>query len=436
MYHTSVRLITPISRQDSATDSEMDGVESLRQELQNALAHLYDPDFRLPELLQRVMLGHQGRDGGLAQTEIISLVEEMEPHSVVPRTSRPWRQFGVLYHRFVLGLTQDESARRLHMSVRSIQRVQREAVHVLATRLWERHTREDQPEASHIGEVRPQLTDLAQPSAPLSRWHAQVREEVASLSRSTEDAETTIGAAIDGALRVARMVPSCLGIELSADETAPGLVADVHPSILREIVLASIEALARLSPNGKVTLSAEPFGGEGRITIAARPVPEETSIDISLAQELAATQGGSIGYDHDGDSARLTVQLPLADRPREQLAILAVDDNVDLVSLFASYCAGTAYEIIHVREGGGVLEAIETHRPAIILLDVLLPDVDGWDLLVELRANPASASIPLIVCSVITDEQLALALGAAEYLQKPVWRQQLLDALDRCLNRD
>jgi CheY-like chemotaxis protein len=71
----------------------------------------------------------------------------------------------------------------------------------------------------------------------------------------------------------------------------------------------------------------------------------------------------------------------------------------------------------------------------VILLDVLLPDVDGWGLLVDLQTDPASREIPVILCSVTRDERLALSLGADLYLPKPVWRQQLLGALDDVLNQ-
>jgi len=65
---------------------------------------------------------------------------------------------------------------------------------------------------------------------------------------------------------------------------------------------------------------------------------------------------------------------------------------------------------------------------------VMLPDMDGWDLLRKLHASPFCAGTPVIVCSVMADKKLALALGATTCLRKPVWRQQLLDAFQHALS--
>jgi len=60
-----------------------------------------------------------------------------------------------------------------------------------------------------------------------------------------------------------------------------------------------------------------------------------------------------------------------------------------------------------------------------------LPDIDGWELLTNLREHPATRSLPVIVCSVVREEELALALGAARYVPKPVRRQEFIQALDQ-----
>ena len=65
----------------------------------------------------------------------------------------------------------------------------------------------------------------------------------------------------------------------------------------------------------------------------------------------------------------------------------------------------------------------------------MLPDIDGWALLSHLHENPTTHSVPIIVCSVIQQDELALALGAAICLTKPVWRSDFVRALDRAAAR-
>jgi len=64
-------------------------------------------------------------------------------------------------------------------------------------------------------------------------------------------------------------------------------------------------------------------------------------------------------------------------------------------------------------------------------LDVMLPGIDGWELLGQLREHPQTSCIPVVVCTILPQEPLALALGAAAFLRKPVSREALLSALDR-----
>jgi len=66
-------------------------------------------------------------------------------------------------------------------------------------------------------------------------------------------------------------------------------------------------------------------------------------------------------------------------------------------------------------------------------VDVMMPGVDGWELLGRLRQHPLTGHIPIVVCTVLTQEELALSLGASDFLPKPVARQAFLEALDRQL---
>ncbi len=69
-----------------------------------------------------------------------------------------------------------------------------------------------------------------------------------------------------------------------------------------------------------------------------------------------------------------------------------------------------------------------------IVLDIMLPDIDGWELLTNLHEYPGTRAIPVIICSVVKQEELAEALGAALYVAKPVMRKQFIEALDTVFN--
>ena len=84
-----------------------------------------------------------------------------------------------------------------------------------------------------------------------------------------------------------------------------------------------------------------------------------------------------------------------------------------------------------VRDPTQAVKVAEAATPAAILLDVMLPGVDGWELLGRLREHPQMQEVPVIVCTILPQERVALTLGAAAFLRKPVSREALLAALDQ-----
>ncbi len=73
----------------------------------------------------------------------------------------------------------------------------------------------------------------------------------------------------------------------------------------------------------------------------------------------------------------------------------------------------------------------ELNHPKVIVLDVMMPGVDGWEVLQRLRQNPTTADIPIIVCTILAQEELALSLGVDDFLRKPVSQQSFLNALNQ-----
>jgi CheY-like chemotaxis protein len=114
----------------------------------------------------------------------------------------------------------------------------------------------------------------------------------------------------------------------------------------------------------------------------------------------------------------------------ERLPVLVIDDNADTLQLLQRYASGTRYHLISARDPRRALELAAEFSPQIIVLDVMMPDVDGWEVLARLRQHPLVDRTPIIVCTILAQKELALALGADAFLHKPVSRQGFLAALD------
>ena len=177
-----------------------------------------------------------------------------------------------------------------------------------------------------------------------------------------------------------------------------------------------------------------------------------TGLGLALVQRLTEMHGGGVSVESEvGKGSRFTVSLPWqapgpieeAVRPAHDGAELAesgtpgvaihqaliIEDSPAAAGQLTRYLGELGVEtIIHPRGEGAVDEALKVH-PDVIILDILLPDPSGWDVLAQLKAEPRTQDIPVLIVSVVDERSRGLALGAAEYLVKPISRQQLRQAL-------
>ena len=109
--------------------------------------------------------------------------------------------------------------------------------------------------------------------------------------------------------------------------------------------------------------------------------------------------------------------------------VLIIDDNEGLVNLLERYLTDRACRVITAANGQEGWQLAQTTLPDAIVLDVMMPEIDGWEVLQRLRNDPQTANIPVIVCSVVIEPDLAQALKASLFLPKPVRRVDVLDAL-------
>lgn len=407
----------------------MESSESFEQELRDLLAHLYDPDLAPSAQLCEV-LGCDPRDGPASlQARIARAIEGIRPPEGTPAASRTWRTYGILFHRYVENMTQEDAAECLGITARHLRRQQHAAIGLLANRLWWQYRSRQQQASSapRLGETEP-AGDLA---ARLAGWRSQVQQEVAALQRASRGNMAGVHQSVLEVIETARDLAARHGVSLAAGSIDPAIAAAIHPSALRQVLLSATMQLLREMSSGAVAYEVSADADVVRIVVAGEPIAGTRLPEVDFAQEILSALDGVVTLHKDGARMSISLELPVAGR----IVVLVVDDNVDLVHFYRRYVAETCYEIVHVARGQEALALIETSRPDIIVLDVMLPDVDGWSLLSHLYENPASRTIPIIVCSVVREEELALALGAALYIPKPVRRREFLEALEKAISR-
>ncbi|MHB9054202.1 MAG: response regulator [Thermoleophilia bacterium] len=149
---------------------------------------------------------------------------------------------------------------------------------------------------------------------------------------------------------------------------------------------------------------------------AGSTFPDTAPIERRLPPQAAAS--GSAG------TAQAMYGPPQAPR------VLVVEDDRKTAELIGFWLSQEGYEVVYAADGVEALKKVRTGRPFAVCLDIMLPRKDGWQVLHQLKSDPETADINIIICSALDNPELGFALGAADYCLKPLSRRHLLDKLN------
>ncbi len=149
------------------------------------------------------------------------------------------------------------------------------------------------------------------------------------------------------------------------------------------------------------------------------------------ADRLMDLAGGELRLLPTNDGARqIQISLPRHRRP----VVMVIDDDPAMPRIIERYLALQPVQVIGCKSTDDVMGQARRYKPAMILLDILMPHRDGWEVLQELKADPETYHLNLAVCSIWDERDLALTLGADAFFQKPIDRAALLEYIEPLMN--
>jgi len=149
---------------------------------------------------------------------------------------------------------------------------------------------------------------------------------------------------------------------------------------------------------------------------------------LRTEQQDSRLNSGALVIQGKSPTANVIEMLEEGDE-QDQRLVLAIDDNPDVLNLINNALENSPYKVVGINDSTRAVEMVQRLQPVAVTLDVMMPEINGWQILHQLRSNPATATVPVIMLTVLEDRSAAHILGADEYLVKPVERDTLLNTL-------
>ncbi|HET6929298.1 MAG TPA: response regulator [Candidatus Acidoferrum sp.] len=253
----------------------------------------------------------------------------------------------------------------------------------------------------------------------------------------------------------------------------PGLRIHADATRFKQVLMNLAGNAIKFTPEGgRIELAAHQVGDEVRVKVRDNGPgipPEEqkrifeafyrlrksgegtegTGLGLAITESLVKLQGGSLSLESEpGHGSCFYFNLPVAKtsqeaRPRvakpprkadKTPNILVIEDDRMAAHLLESHLTSSGYDVVCCDQSERALEIAADLQPQAITLDLLMKPTSGWEVLLQLKRDPRTAEIPVIVVTIVDQPTAGAAIGADEYLIKPVDKAALLAAVARCLD--
>jgi len=389
--------------------------------VRDCLAHLYDYPFLQEHPFVRLLVPHSQANANrvqIFQNVIFDAIDRLKPLDSANPYTKSSRLYNILHLRYQKQHQVQYVLKQLILGERQFYRDHTKAVQVLA-RVLDAHLKEGVPSATNGNAI-------------------SIHSELERVQRQKPSVSTSVDDFLRKTLLPIGSLSDRQQIELRVQHCDDLLPGSLDQTLLRQTIIWIVSQLVVQSPGGSCyTIIFEPRDSSAQFTFVWQSLTDPTSVALAgqhlfndrqeTLETLLSALGATVAERvNDGQNTQVFLEIPL-----QQHSVLIIDDNPDVIGLFRQFLTGQRYQLFTAYEGTQAIELARETDPDFIILDVLLPNQDGWEILQQLKNHPATMDKPVLICSVLDVKDLAVLLGADGFLHKPPEENEFLEALMR-----
>lgn len=382
--------------------------QSFTDQVRQVLEHLYDFPFLQRHAFTPYLTDdtHDRMPGQRLRLAFIQAINILDPDLNGANDAPQSRTRRLMQMHYIDGMTIQEAAHELSISVRQAYRDLQHGIESVAMFLWAQFNAGTVPDHQQTQKgVSPDQSDV----------------EPITLRIQSVDAHLLIQKAIGAVERLA----SQRNVTLHSDLDPHTMLISTDPIVAQQVLVSILSRGVQQAASGKLTLIVKNNISNMTFLLdyGVHPDTNDEPFLTPLITQLAERLNWIIEHEVRSPNQHLLKIKVMADRS----TVLVIDDNIALLERFLT---GYRCQLVAAYDGYEGLRRCEELQPDVVILDVMMPRLDGWDMLQKMQSNPTIAHIPVIVSSVFNDPELARSLGAALFLAKPIRQTDLLAALN------
>jgi len=399
---------------DMADDEAAGAIQVTVEQVHEALLSLYSPAelarcglaASLPESRLVTDVVHRAQ---VVRWLLLDAIEALLSANRMAPSPAAARAYDCLKLRYISGLAIDDVAYELSLSSRQAYRDLRWAEARVVEILRARYRIAGEDSGSSVA------------ADPLA-------EEIETIERRPE--RLVLASVVEAALSAVSPIARSRGVTLRLEEPQAETLVTATPGILQEAVIQLLSAAVQCTGGGEIAVHIAVAHGEAALELDLGPVDRLRRPDL-LEAALRLADGLSLRHETRSTEGSTCLRLvfPVAERQK----VLVVEDKPGACALYQRYMENTELEPLVAASAAAAVETTAAGDVSVVLLDIMMPETSGWTVLQDLKADPRTAAVPVVICSVVADPELGFSLGAADYLTKPVSRADLMDCLRRVL---